>query len=178
MRSIGKIKLAIVLSVGLSIGTQSSWAGAPAPGCLGDVVPNGNVNVDDLLAVINGWGQTWVTHEVSAGNTLTFTPNAIAAKSGDSVRWTRKTGAHTATSGTNCVGDGLFTASLNAVTTQFTFPIPTDFVGDIPFFCMPHCSFGMTGTITVGSFWQDVTGNGVVNVDDLLGVINGWGPCG
>ena len=29
-----------------------------------------------------------------------------------------------------------------------------------------------------GNVQGDVTGNGIVNVDDLLAVINAWGPCG
>jgi plastocyanin len=167
----------IVLTTALLACPTIVSAGAPSPGCLGDVVPNGAVNVDDLLAVINRWGQTWMTHEITVGATVTFTPSAVNAKSGDSVRWTRQSGHHTTTSGANCTGDGIFHAPLELETPEFTFQTPTDFVGSIPFFCTPHCTFGMTGNITVGPFWEDVTANGVVNVDDLLGVINGWGPC-
>lgn len=148
-----------------------------SPGCLGDVVPTGEVNVDDLLAIINRWGQAVVTHEVIVNATNTFIPSTTNAKSGDSVRWVRQGGSHTTTSGSNCMGNGTFSAPLTSASPQFTYVIPANFVGSIPYYCIPHCAFNMTGTINVGSFWEDIDGSGSVNVDDLLAVINNWGPC-
>jgi hypothetical protein len=31
--------------------------------------------------------------------------------------------------------------------------------------------------LAIGAGAADITGNGLVNVDDLLAVINAWGPC-
>jgi len=136
------------------------------------------VNVVDLLAVIGRWGDIADTHEVNAGGGFVFSPSTINAKSGDSVHWNWLSDNHTTTSGTGCTPDGVFfDAPLNTFDREFTFPIPSDFVGQIPFFCQPHCFFGMTGVINVAPFWEDVTANGVVDVQDLLGVIGGWGPC-
>jgi hypothetical protein len=36
-------------------------------------------------------------------------------------------------------------------------------------------AWGWTGT--AGTNAADITGNGVVDIDDLLEIVNGWGPC-
>jgi plastocyanin len=76
-----------------------------------------------------------------------FQPVSQTVNVGDTVRWVWIEGSHTATSGTNCVADGLFDAPLDAAhpTFQFTF----NSSGSIPYYCTPHCVSDMTGTITV-----------------------------
>lgn len=97
-----------------------------------------------------------VTHDVTVGSGFMFAPSALTICAGDTVRWTWATGGHTVTSGANCTPDNQFcspndtncaagaTSAANAVYTH-TFPTP----GTYPYFCVPHCMAGMTGTITV-----------------------------
>ena len=87
------------------------------------------------------------THQVSVAN-FAFTPSALTVADGDTVRWVRVNGTHTVTSGEPCTADGLFNGSLNSTTTEFVH-VFDDGAGVYPYFCIPHCSMGMTGTITV-----------------------------
>ena len=51
------------------------------------------------------------------------------------------------TSGVPCTADGLFYGELQGGGDTFTWEVPLDASGDIPYFCEPHCSMGMTGLI-------------------------------
>jgi plastocyanin len=145
------------------------------PPCPGDITGDHIVGVPDLLAVINAWGQAVVTHNVDLDG-QDFVPDITNAKSGDTVNWIWVSGGtHSITSGTPCTSDGTFNQIISAGTFQYV--IPTSFDGAIPYFCIPHCAFGMTATINVAPFKEDVDQSGSVGVPDLLGVINGWGNC-
>ena len=144
--------------------------------CPADTNDNGVVNVDDLLSIINAWGQSNTTHQVSVNSNF-FAPAIVNAKAGDTMQWNWVDGTHTATSGAECTPDGRFNNSLTAGMPTFTYIIPLDFSGAIPYYCIPHCFEKMVGMINVTAFPQDITANGVVDVDDLLAVINTWGPC-
>ncbi|MDG2478200.1 MAG: plastocyanin/azurin family copper-binding protein [Phycisphaerales bacterium] len=115
-------------------------------------------------------------------NSMSFSPNTVTVHPGDTITWQYNTGyPHTVTSGTDCVADGLFDSPLNSGSPTFTWNVPSDADGDIPYFCQPHCSSGMTGVITVEELPNpcpaDVDGDGTVNVNDVLAVIGDWGPC-
>lgn len=144
------------------------------PPCPPDINGDHVVNVVDMLAVINAWGQSNVVHDVQVTD-FAFTPSQVNAKSGDTVRWNWVEGIHTITSGSVCTPDGRFNQAISSGSWQYV--IPQDFSGAIPYYCAPHCAFGMTGNIDVAPFDVDVNGDGTVNVGDLLGVINGWGAC-
>ena len=144
------------------------------PPCPSDITGDHTTNVNDLLAVINAWGQSAAVHNVSVHD-QTFDPPVVNAKAGDTVKWTWVNGVHTITSGSTCSGDGRFNQPLSSGSWQYV--IPHDFVGSIPYFCTPHCGSGMTGTLNATAFAADVNGDGTVNVNDLLAVINGWGAC-
>ena len=90
-----------------------------------------------------------VTHIVTQEG-LTFNPSDITIGAGDTIEWVWTGGSHTVTSGTNLsdpeVGqlfDVPFTSSNQSVTYTFTI------VGTQDYFCRPHLSFGMTGSVTV-----------------------------
>lgn len=111
-----------------------------------------------------------------------FQPAEIDVAPGDTVRFMRITGSHTATSGADCVYDELyFDHVLNAADPVFDWVVPSDLSGPVPYFCRPHCSlFDMYGTITVMGTTtcpSDLTGDEVVGFDDLLEVLSNWGPC-
>jgi hypothetical protein len=66
------------------------------------------------------------------------------------VRWVWSAGSHTVTSGTGGAdpnAGSLFDAPLTSASTTFQYVFNT--AGTYPYFCRPHESFGMTGTITV-----------------------------
>jgi plastocyanin len=79
----------------------------------------------------------------------TFTPNYIEVMKGDTIIWTRSGGNHTVTSGSSYVADGLFDAPLDAIDPIFEWVVPNNVPSSIPYFCDPHCTFGMTADIVV-----------------------------
>jgi plastocyanin len=98
------------------------------------------------------------THTVFANNT-SFSPDAIGVAQGDTIVWQYNSGyPHTVTSGVACTADDLFNGELQNGGDTFTWEVPLDVSGDIPYFCEPHCSMGMDGIITV------LSGSNVLNV--------------
>jgi len=78
---------------------------------------------------------------------ISFTPQALTIDVGDTVRWFNSGGTHTTTSGTSCTTDGVWDSGIMTSGTAFIFQFMAD--GTYPYFCIPHCGLGMTGTITV-----------------------------
>ncbi len=78
-----------------------------------------------------------------------FEPADVTIHPGDSVRWIWSSGMHTVTHGDPCTRDPsfLFDSPLDEDHPQFEFQFLS--VGGVPYFCDPHCFFGMTGTVTV-----------------------------
>ena len=80
----------------------------------------------------------------------TFVPANIVVEPGDIVEWRWADSSHTVTSGSPCTPDGRFDEPLTDSNSLVSFTVPLDEPnGDIPYFCIPHCEVGMTGTITV-----------------------------
>jgi plastocyanin len=91
------------------------------------------------------------THTVFA-NDISFSPDAIDVAPGDTIVWQYNSGyPHTVTSGVACTADGLFNGELQNGGDTFTWEVPLDASGDIPYFCEPHCQAGMTGVIGVAN---------------------------
>jgi glucose/arabinose dehydrogenase/plastocyanin len=90
------------------------------------------------------------THEVAV-RSFEFDPQDIIVAPGDTVRWVWESGTHTATSGDNCTFDGLyFDEPIDSSHQLFEWVVPGDVVGEVPYFCRPHCAaFNMVGSITV-----------------------------
>jgi plastocyanin len=122
--------------------------------------------------------ETWTVQAYSSW----FSPSTLNVLPGDTIVWEYYTGyPHTVTSGTNCTADGWFDSPLNSGNPTFTWDVPMDASGDIPYFCQPHCVMGMTGVIIVeeppNPCPADVDGDGTIDVNDVLAVIGDWGPC-
>jgi len=111
---------------------------------------------------------------------ISFIPAEITVAPGDTVQWVRSSLSHTVTSGTNCTFDGLwFNEPLNAFNPVVNWVVPGTAVGDVPYYCIPHCAFGMTGIIhVVDACPEDIDGSGAVDVGDILAVIAFWGQSG
>lgn len=124
------------------------------------------------------------TEHVVTQNGLVFTPSSITVAPGDRIRWVRTAGNHTVTSGADCAADGIsFDGVLTLSSTQFSWIVPKSAAGTtIPYFCAPHCFFGMVGSITVtgggGGNPADLNNDGVVNASDLAILLNAWGTAG
>jgi len=80
---------------------------------------------------------------VAPGGSLTFSPAVVHIHTGDRVIWTWTAGGHTSTSGTSCTANGLWNSSGLAFTNTF------NSTGTFAYFCVPHCSLGMTGAVVV-----------------------------
>ncbi len=108
----------------------------------------------------------WETSEVASPEAVfnvnvgqggfSFAPPTVTIQVGDTVHWVWSAGGHTVTSGGSCTADNLFCSpsnlncaaganSASGATYDHVFPS----VGSFPYFCRPHCSFGMTGTVIV-----------------------------
>lgn len=85
---------------------------------------------------------------------MSFTPSNVTIHQGDHVVWVWQSGTHSVTSGTDGspAGNGVFNASFTGsgsagLNTAFSWQ--GDRTGNVPFYCVPHFSFGMTGVITL-----------------------------
>ena len=85
---------------------------------------------------------------VSITSGFVFIPTQSTVEQGDYVQWKNSGGgSHTSTSGNPCVASGLWNISLGAgVQGDRRFNDPP---GNLPYFCIPHCGLGMTGTVRV-----------------------------
>ncbi len=114
---------------------------------------------------------------------FTFEPAAITVAPGDIIRWVRTGANHTVTSGELCTGDGLyFDGTLTLANPQFEWVVPKTAAGaTIPYFCLQHCIFGMTGSVSVTGAPPnpaDLNGDGAVSGPDLAILLNAWGLLG
>jgi plastocyanin len=110
----------------------------------------------------------WQVHEVLSPTTtfnvqvaqsgFSFSPSTVTLEPGDTVHWIWVNSGHTVTSGntTTCTVDNQFCSPSNTscstaatsnagATYDHTFPS----AGTFPYFCRPHCSSGMKGTVNV-----------------------------
>lgn len=86
--------------------------------------------------------------QAGTGSGAFFIPETVTIAPGDTVEWTwGGTFAHSVTSGAGGVGDGLFDSGAHAAPFTFSFTFPN--VGTFEYFCRPHYSMGMTGTVRV-----------------------------
>lgn len=78
-----------------------------------------------------------------------FDPDNVTISAGDTVLWTWRdeSKGHSVTSGANGTPDGLFDSGVHLppLTFSYTFPTP----GTFEYFCTPHYSMGMVGTVHV-----------------------------
>src|ERR1043166_7383255 len=84
-----------------------------------------------------------------ADNCLCFNPASVTIHPGDTVQWTWSSSGHSSTSGNPCSPNGLWDSGI--LNQGQTFSHTFNAVGSFPYFCVPHCSFGMIGMVTVVS---------------------------
>lgn len=99
-----------------------------------------------IMACLCTAGACAATLDVQVKN-FEFSPSTVNVKEGDTVRWTFLAAGHTVTSGSNCSADGLLDAAGEPGSSPVSFTFTK--VGTFRYFCRPHCSFGMTGTVNV-----------------------------
>lgn len=78
----------------------------------------------------------------------TFSPQEVRISANQTVRWVWVAGTHNVISGDACTPDGTFSSgSTSSAPTSFTHTFEK--AGSFPYFCDPHCSSGMKGTVIV-----------------------------
>ncbi len=111
-----------------------------------------------LLALFSSTASAAVVEVTNAGNV--FVPEDITIDVGDTVRWTWGGGFHTVTEGTDgsLDGDEAFHSDLSAGTPLYEVVFDAAFLAANPrpgnvydYFCLPHFSIGMVGTVTVNT---------------------------
>ncbi len=94
-----------------------------------------------------GAGQASGTSVQVAARDSEFVPQEVVVNKGDTVVWTNEGRVeHSVTSGTDCSGSGDFNSWIGP---GETFSHTFTETGEHPYFCIPHCAAGMTGTVTV-----------------------------
>ncbi|MBT4766811.1 MAG: hypothetical protein HOO04_00440 [Phycisphaerae bacterium] len=90
-------------------------------------------------------------------NGLVFEPDHVDVNAGDAIFWLHGGGTHTVTSGADCIADGIFNSPLDNFNPMPFYVVPWNASpGVLDYYCIPHCGFGMTGTI--GVFGNDPVG--------------------
>ena len=97
--------------------------------------------------------ESTATKKVVQVQNNSFSPKDLTVDSGDTVVWFNAGSAgHTTTSGGGCSPDGLWDSgglgSGDSYSVVFGDAGVTQ-TGTIPYYCIPHCGTGMTGTVTV-----------------------------
>src|SRR5262245_6682164 len=85
---------------------------------------------------------------VGPGGNLIFSPSAVTIHPGDQVRWSFATAAHSTTSGSPGMPNGIWDSGIRPQGATFTRTFNN--TGTFPYYCTPHggCC-GMVGTVTV-----------------------------
>jgi plastocyanin len=153
----------LIVMVNVALGS------APVADCpTGDSDGNGEIAINEIIAAVNTAlnGCTGVaptptpmstTHMVLVGSDgFTFSPSSLTVQVGDTVEWSWSSSGHTVTSGSQCSADGQFCspgdsncASAPLSNQGATYSHTFSTAGTFPYFCTPHCDFGMVGTIVV-----------------------------
>src|SRR5882724_5501400 len=84
-----------------------------------------------------------------ANNCLCFMPSSVTIHPGDTVRWTWSSSGHSTTSGSPGSPNGIWDSGILNQGAMFTHTFNS--VGSFPYYCTPHGSLGMVGTVTVVS---------------------------
>lgn len=82
------------------------------------------------------------THDVTVQN-FSFSPQSLTISVGDIVKWTNISGTHNVLANDNSFTSGNPAPAIWTYTHTFTS------AGNFPYYCEPHLSMGMTGTIIV-----------------------------
>jgi len=123
----------IFVAVGLTLAGCSSSSGTDT-----------NNNNDDPP---NNGGGDASGQEVEMVGT-SFSPGTIEVEVGTTVTWVNSSSViHTVTSGSNGESDGTFDSGNVAPGEEFSYTFNE--VGEFDYFCIPHYSGGMAGTVTV-----------------------------
>ena len=102
--------------------------------------------VYSLLATLLILKSSFATiHEIQVSN-YQFSPSAVTAIVGDTIKWTWVEGTHTTTSVNIPSGAAAWDNPMTASNTTFSYKITV--AGTYDFKCTPHAAFGMVGTIT------------------------------
>ncbi len=107
------------------------------------------------------------------GDAPVFTPGTVSIQPGDTVNWVWFSVGfnHSVTSGSNGNPDGLFDSGIHGDPFTFSFTFPN--AGTFPYYCIPHLSMGMVGTILVAEATPTPTPAQPLNISTRMEVKTG-----
>lgn len=126
------------------------------PGATTTTVPGATTTTLSGSTTTTVPGATTATVRVGPGSARRFDPATVRIRVGDTVQWRWDSGGHNVVSGTGITADGRFcspndtacaTAPLSGSGTTYAHTFTE--AGTFPYFCAPHASSGMTGTVVV-----------------------------
>eukprot|EP00026_Physarum_polycephalum_P016805 Phypoly_transcript_17808.p1 GENE.Phypoly_transcript_17808~~Phypoly_transcript_17808.p1 ORF type:complete len:172 (-),score=33.05 Phypoly_transcript_17808:61-576(-) len=101
-----------------------------------------------------------VTVIVGFNNTLTYKPENVTINVGDRVNWVWQGNYHNVISGSQCSDVGVPPLqSGNPVNPPYNFSYTFTAPGVYPYFCTPHCTKGMVGSVNVIGNATSTTGS-------------------
>ncbi len=102
-----------------------------------------------LLTLIAPIGRAATFFVAVGGDAPVFSPSTIKIQPGDTVNWVWESIgiSHSVVSGVNGHPDGLFDSGIHKDPFTFSFTFPN--AGTFPYYCEPHLSMGMVGTVIV-----------------------------
>jgi plastocyanin len=109
------------------------------------------VYVGCALVLLCGHAALAATLPVTMTN-FRFTPANVTINAGDTVRWNNQQGFHDSVSGANGTPNGLWNSSAQFGRLMFpgeSFSFTFNSGGTFPYFCSPHVSVGMVGSVQV-----------------------------
>ena len=142
-------------SAGLDAGGSGGSAGARAGAGGSAAGSSGESGSAGSSGAATDAGPQTFTVKVGEGG-FSFNPSDVTISVGDTVHWVWAASGHTVTSGTGGTPDDKFcspndtncaTSPTSSVGATYDHTFAT--AGAYPYFCRPHFSMGMTGTITV-----------------------------
>lgn len=137
------------------MGASDASVVRPEGGALEGGAVDGSVVGVDAGADAAVVARTW-TVRVGPNGDHVFDPPNLSIRVGDTIHWVWDASNHTVTSGVGGVADERFCSpsgarcatapvSNSGATYDFTFTVP----GTYPYYCRPHRSAGMTGSVSV-----------------------------
>jgi plastocyanin len=105
-----------------------------------------------MISPLNSKADT-IQVQVGPAGALKFSPQDVTINVGDTIQWVWASNHHSSTSGTPGNPDGLWDSGIlnKNATFSHTFTTP----GVFPYYCTPHGSLGMVGSVTVNDNASD-----------------------
>lgn len=114
----------------------------------GSPVPAAGAVTMNAAHTLGATAQAIPTNTIRVGQGgFVFSPSSLTVQVGTTVTFHWSTSGHSMVLGNPCTPSGVLDSGIQNAGFEMTYTPMT--AGDVPFFCNPHCGFGMTGVIHV-----------------------------